>query len=64
MVFSKISKVSPEFGNSLRRMEKIKVNRRVLKSLIKCGVFDFTKVFRSKLLEDLDDALRLYGHHQ
>jgi DNA polymerase-3 subunit alpha len=44
-----------------RRMEGSKVNRRVLEGLIQCGAFDFTKAFRSRLFEGLDDALRLCG---
>jgi len=52
------------FGGLLdfcRRMEGSKVNRRVLEGLIQCGAFDFTKAFRSRLFEALDDALRLCG---
>lgn len=44
-----------------RRMEGSKVNRRVLEGLIQCGAFDFTKAFRSRLFEGLDDALKLCG---
>jgi len=44
-----------------RRMEGSKVNRRVLEGLIQCGAFDFTRAFRSRLFEALDDALRLCG---
>jgi DNA polymerase-3 subunit alpha len=48
----------PEF---CRRVDKSKVNKRVLESLIQCGAFDFTGVFRSKLFASLNDALAFGG---
>jgi len=39
------------------RMDLRKVNRRVIESLIKCGAFDFSKVYRSQMLTFLDDLL-------
>ena len=44
-----------------RRVEGSKVNRRVLEGLIECGAFDFTGIYRSRLFEALDDAMRLAG---
>jgi DNA polymerase-3 subunit alpha len=44
-----------------RRVDKSKVNKRVLESLIQCGAFDFTGVFRSRLFASLNDALTLGG---
>jgi DNA polymerase-3 subunit alpha len=44
-----------------RRVDKSKVNKRVLESLIQCGAFDFTGVFRSKLFESLNTALAFGG---
>ena len=43
-----------DFG---QRVDLRKVNRRVVESLIKCGAFDFSKVFRSQMLAVLDDLL-------
>jgi DNA polymerase III subunit alpha len=43
-----------DFG---QRVDLRKVNRRVVESLIKCGAFDFSKVFRSQMLAALDDLL-------
>jgi DNA polymerase-3 subunit alpha len=40
-----------------QRADLRKVNRRVVESLIKCGAFDFSKVFRSRMLTVLDDLL-------
>ena len=34
------------------------VNRRVVESLVKCGAFDSTGVFRARLMAALDDALK------
>ena len=39
------------------RVDFRKVNRRVIESLIKCGAFDYTGVYRSRLLSALDDAM-------
>jgi DNA polymerase-3 subunit alpha len=47
-----------------RRVDKSKVNKRVLESLIQCGAFDFTGVFRSQLFASLNDALALGGMSQ
>lgn len=33
------------------------MNKRVIESLIKCGAFDFTKVYRSRLIAVLEDAI-------
>ena len=41
-----------------RRVDLNVANRRVLESLIKCGAFDSTKVFRARLMASLDDALK------
>jgi DNA polymerase-3 subunit alpha len=40
-----------------RRVDTRKVNRRVIESLIKCGAFDFSKVYRSQMLTVLDEVL-------
>src|SRR4030066_1938824 len=39
------------------RVDLRKVNRRVIDSLIKCGAFDFSKVYRSQMLTVLDEVL-------
>jgi len=39
------------------RVDSRKVNKRVTESLIKCGAFDCTKVFRSRLMAVLEDAI-------
>ncbi|UCG63520.1 MAG: DNA polymerase III subunit alpha [Deltaproteobacteria bacterium] len=44
-----------------KRVDKSKVNKRVLESLIQCGAFDFSGVFRSKLFESLNAALAFGG---
>ncbi len=44
-----------------RRVDKSKVNKRVLEGLIQCGAFDFTGVFRSRLFASLPDAITLGG---
>jgi DNA polymerase-3 subunit alpha len=44
-----------------RRMESSKVNRRVLEGLIECGAFDFTRKYRSQMLEALDEVMRFCG---
>ena len=41
-----------------RRVDLNVANRRVLESLIKCGAFDSTGVFRARLMASLDDALK------
>ncbi|MFC1883571.1 DNA polymerase III subunit alpha [Thermodesulfobacteriota bacterium] len=41
-----------------KRVDSSKVNRRVLEGLIQCGAFDFTKVYRSRLLEALDNIIK------
>jgi len=43
------------------RVVGAKVNRRVLESLILCGAFDFTGVFRSRLFAALDNVLKFSG---
>jgi DNA polymerase-3 subunit alpha len=40
-----------------KRVDTRKVNRRVVESLIKCGAFDFSKVYRSQMLTVLDEVL-------
>ena len=40
-----------------QRVDLRKVNRRVIESLIKCGAFDFSKVYRSQMLTSLEEIL-------
>jgi DNA polymerase-3 subunit alpha len=40
-----------------KRVDSRKVNRRVIESLIKCGAFDFSKVYRSQMLAALEEFL-------
>jgi DNA polymerase-3 subunit alpha len=40
-----------------KRVDSRKVNRRVIESLIKCGAFDLTKVYRSQMLTTLEEFL-------
>jgi len=44
-----------------RRVDKSKVNKRVLEGLIQCGAFDFTGVFRSRLFASLSNFLAFGG---
>ncbi len=44
-----------------RRVDKSKVNKRVLEGLIQCGAFDFTGVFRSRLFASFNDAFAFGG---
>ncbi len=44
-------------SNFCRRVDLRKVNRRVIESLIKCGAFDFSRVYRSQMLSVLEDLL-------
>jgi len=44
-----------------KRVDKSKVNKRVLEGLIQCGAFDFTRVFRSRLFASLNDAIAFGG---
>jgi len=44
-----------------RRVDKSKVNKRVLEGLIQCGAFDFTGVFRSRLFASLTDVIAFGG---
>jgi DNA polymerase-3 subunit alpha len=39
------------------RVDLRKVNKRVIESLIKCGAFDFSGVYRSRLITVLEDAI-------
>jgi DNA polymerase-3 subunit alpha len=39
------------------RVDLRKVNRRVVESLIKCGAFDFSRVYRSQMLTAMEDTL-------
>ena len=43
------------------RVDLKKVNKRVIESLIKCGAFDSTKNYRSRMTASIEDALD-YGH--
>jgi len=40
-----------------KRVDLRKVNRRVIESLIKCGAFDFSGIFRSQMLTSLDEII-------
>jgi DNA polymerase-3 subunit alpha len=40
-----------------KRVDTRRVNRRVIESLIKCGAFDFSKIYRSQMLTVLDEVL-------
>jgi DNA polymerase-3 subunit alpha len=40
-----------------QRVDLRKVNRRVIESLIKCGAFDFLRVYRSQMLTSLGEVL-------
>jgi DNA polymerase-3 subunit alpha len=44
-----------------KRVDKSRVNKRVLESLIQCGAFDFTGVYRSRLFVSLNEVLALGG---
>ena len=44
-----------------RRVDKSKVNKRVLEGLIQCGAFDFTNEYRSRLFASLNDILAAGG---
>jgi len=44
-----------------KRLDKSKVNKRVLEGLIQCGAFDFEGVFRSRLFASLGDILASTG---
>jgi DNA polymerase-3 subunit alpha len=44
-----------------KRLDKSKVNKRVLEGLIQCGAFDFEGVFRSRLFASLGDILAFAG---
>lgn len=46
--------------NFCERVDLKKVNKRVIESLIKCGAFDSTGTFRSRMMAILDDAVE-YG---
>lgn len=39
-----------------KRVDLRKVNKRVIESLIKCGAFDFTRIYRSRLMAVLEDT--------
>ena len=41
-----------------RRVDLKVVNRRVVESLVKCGAFDSTGIYRARLMAALDDALK------
>jgi DNA polymerase-3 subunit alpha len=41
-----------------KRVDGSKVNRRVLEGLIQCGAFDFTNIYRSRLLASLENVLK------
>ena len=44
-----------------RRVDKSKVNKRVLEGLVQCGAFDFSGVFRSRLFASLNDVIAYGG---
>ncbi len=44
-----------------QRVEGAKVNRRVLEGLVQCGAFDFTGIYRSRLLAAMDEVMRFCG---
>jgi len=44
-----------------KRVEGAKVNRRVMEGLIECGAFDFTDIYRARLLAALDTVLKITG---
>ncbi len=44
-----------------KRLDKSKVNKRVLEGLIQCGAFDFEGVFRSRLFASLGEILSSAG---
>jgi DNA polymerase-3 subunit alpha len=44
-----------------RRVDKSKVNKRVLEGLIQCGAFDFAHEYRSRLFASLNDILAAGG---
>ena len=44
-----------------RRVEGAKVNRRVMEGLIECGAFDFTGIYRARLMAALDTVLKISG---
>jgi DNA polymerase III subunit alpha len=39
------------------RVDSKKINKRVIESLIKCGAFDSTGIYRSRLMASLEDAI-------
>jgi DNA polymerase III subunit alpha len=47
----------PTLVEFCKRVDLRAVNRRVIESLIKCGAFDSTNCFRSRMMEILDQAL-------
>lgn len=50
--------------NFCERVDLRVVNRKVLESLIKCGAFDFLKVFRSQLMALVDHSLNMGSNAQ
>jgi len=44
-----------------KRVDGLKVNRRVLEGLIQCGALDFTGIHRSRLYGALDEVIRFCG---
>ncbi len=44
-----------------RRIDKSKVNKKVIEGLIQCGAFDFSGISRARLFNGLDDILRSYN---
>jgi DNA polymerase-3 subunit alpha len=47
----------PSLFDFCKRADLRRVNRRVIESLIKCGAFDFSKVYRSQMLSILEELL-------
>jgi DNA polymerase-3 subunit alpha len=47
-----------------RRVDKSKVNKRVMEGLIQCGAFDFTGTYRSRLFASLSEIIASGGLHE
>jgi len=46
-----------DFSDFCKRLDGRTVNRRILEALIKCGAFDWTRVYRSELIENLEGQI-------
>ena len=51
-------------GEFCNRVDLRKVNKRVVESLVKCGVFDFTGAHRAQLLEAVDGCIDMAASRQ